>query len=103
MARDSADAGLCDPVELRIAIRLRLLPGAFDEPALLQPNECRIQGALVEDEWMVGDLLETCRQPVRVQRAHRVERAQDNQIESPLQQLDGFGVSTSHSSDLPGP
>src|ERR1051325_4864706 len=101
LVRHRAKAGFGNAVELRVAIRLGLLPGPFDETALPEPYEGRVERALIEDEPVIRHLLEAVGEGVGVKRPHRMKRPQDNQIERALQQFHGLSRSTRHSSDLP--
>ena len=94
MRSEAALARFRDRVELRVAVVFRLLPRAFDPPFLLEPHERRIERPLIELQRMVGDLLEPRRQRIRVLRPHRRQRAQNDQIERALEELDAAVVFT---------
>src|SRR5437867_5564304 len=89
-----------DAVVLRLAIALSSLPDTLDPPLLFQSDEGRIERALIQRERRLGDLLESSRQPVRVLRAHGVQRPQHDQIKGALEQLDAFLRFTGHPSGL---
>src|SRR5262245_21179945 len=93
---ERARAGLGDAVVLRLAVALGALPCALDPPLLFEANERGIQRALIEHQRMLRHLLEPRRQPVGMLRPHRRQRAQDDEIEGALQQLNAFSHDTLH-------
>ena len=82
------DAGSGDRVVLGVAVVLRLLPRPFDPPLLFEPDQRRIQRALVQLERVIGDLIEARRQPIGMLRAHGRQRSKDDEIERALEELD---------------
>src|SRR5438093_3591486 len=96
----TTNAGFGDAVVLRLAIAFGSLPGALDPSLLFESDEGRVERALIERERRLGDLLESSRQPVRVLRAHGMQRPQHDQIKGALEQLDAFLRFTGHPSGL---
>ena len=78
---DGATPGGRDGVVLRLAAALRLAPRAFDPPPLFEPDEGGIERSLVEHQRMLGHLFEARRQCVGVQRPHRRQRPEHDQIQ----------------------
>src|SRR3954463_12783505 len=71
---------------------LEQLPSCAKPPdvtSLLQPNEGRVERALVDREGRIGHLLEARGQCVRVQRSHGAEGLQHDQVERSLEKLHG--------------
>ena len=56
---------------------------------LLNPDESRIDGALVEIQGVLRDLLEPVGDAIGMLRAHSSKGAEDHEVESALQDLDG--------------
>src|SRR5204863_7989198 len=77
--RSQSDPG--DRVVLRVPVAFGLSPVAFDPTALLEPHERRIQRALVQHERMVCELFKSRGQSVRVERAHRRQGPENDQIQ----------------------
>ena len=80
------------------AEKWRRLAGLVDK-LLLESNESGIEGALIEGERVIRHLREARGQTVCVLRPHRRQRAQDDQVQRSLKELDA-GFFTSHSSGL---
>src|SRR5438045_594210 len=97
LPRQRARAGFGDGVILGVATPIGLPPSATNPAALLEADEGGIQRPLVERQGMLSDLLKSRRESVRVLWAHRLERAQHDQVKRPLQQGDAVvGSFTSH-------
>src|SRR5574338_764585 len=84
-------------VELGLAVRFGPAPGGLDPALLLHADERRIERALVERQRMIRHLRQPGRERVGMQRSHRGQGAQNDEVERPLQQLDVL-VSTRHAS-----
>jgi hypothetical protein len=65
------------------------LPRATRPTALLNPDERRINGALVEIQGVVRDLLEPVGDGISMVRTHAGKGAEDHEVESAMQDLDG--------------
>ncbi len=85
-------------VELRLAVALGLAPRALDPALLFEPHQRGIERALIERQRMIRHLREPRRQPVGMLRSHRGQRAQDDEIEGALEELDAFTGHTSGAS-----
>ena len=79
---------LGDGVILRFAAVFRLAPGATGPAVLLNPDESRINGALVEIQGVVRDLLEPAGDAIGVLWTHGGKGAEDHEVESTLKDLD---------------
>ena len=88
LLRQLAAAGLRDGVELGFAVVLGGAPARRDPALMLKPHERRVDGALVQLQGVVADLLDAAGDAVSVQRPHAVERLQHHQIERALQHVD---------------
>src|SRR5438309_4233888 len=80
-------------VKLRLAVILRSAPFRNNPAALLEPQQGRIERALVELEQVFRNLLDTLGNAVAVQRAHSMQGLQDNEVERALQ---NFSARRSH-------
>src|ERR1700680_5184476 len=74
-------------VILGLAIVVRDAPLRADPPALLQPQQRRVQRPLVQLQQVLGNLLNALRDTIAVQRPKRIKRLQHNQIQGSLQDL----------------
>src|SRR5947209_464840 len=74
-------AGARDRVELGAAVVLARAPLALNPAFLLEPEQRRIDGALIERERSLRDLFDAPRDGVSVQRPHGLQRFQHHQIE----------------------
>ena len=79
-------------VELRLAVVLRGSPLGLDQALLLQPVERRVERALLDFQYVVGELVQAHGDAVAVVRPG-AEALQDEQVERALQQVD---LSDSH-------
>src|SRR5262249_43218712 len=70
----------------------------LDPPLLLQANESGIQRSLIQNEWMIGNLLQSRRDAVGVLRPHGSKRSEHDKVQRPLQELDALLRSTRHAS-----
>ena len=82
--RERARACLGDAVVLRLAIILGSAPTALDPAVLLEANERWIQRALLQRETGLGHSFKTGGETVGVLGAHRLQRAQQNEVQSAL-------------------
>jgi hypothetical protein len=80
-------AGFGDGVVFRFPAVFRLIPFALDPALLLQTNQGRIERALVELQQVPGNLFQPGGNAVSVPRAQAAKRAQDDEIERALQDL----------------
>src|SRR5438477_12971302 len=74
-------------VKLRLAVILRSAPFGSNPAALLEPQQGRIERALVELEQVFRNLLDTLGDTIAVQRAYGVKGLQNNEVERALQNL----------------
>src|SRR6266487_6888829 len=74
-------SGASDLVELRAAIVLARAPTARDEALLLEAEQRRIDGALIQRQHAAGHLLDAARDAVAVLRAQGLQGLQNHQIE----------------------
>ena len=72
------------PVEPGLAVVLRDAPLGRDGPFLLQLQQRRVQGAVVQREQVAAGLLDSTGDPVAVQRPHRLDGLQHHQRQRPL-------------------
>src|SRR5688572_24602261 len=93
-------SGFGDAVVLGVAVIVGLLPCAFDPALLLETNKRGIECALIQSERIVRHLLEPRGDVVGMHRTHALERAQYDEVECALKQLDSFLFFTGHSSRL---
>src|ERR1022692_1632304 len=91
-------AGGSDCVVFRLSTGVSLAPAALDPAVLLEPHEGGIEGALIQVEEAVGNLLEARGDLVGVLRSHRRQVAQDDQVQCSLENLRVFLVFTWHPS-----
>src|SRR5205807_10645150 len=89
-----------DRVVLRLAAGLRRLPRAFDPSLLLETDERDVQGSLIQRKRMVGERIEPGGEAVGVLRPHGRKRAEHDQVEGALQQLDPGTIFTGHCSEV---
>src|SRR5713226_314141 len=80
-------AGARQRVILRFAIVVRDAPLRGDPAALLQPQQRRIQRALIQLQQVLGNLLDALRDAVAVQRSQGIERLQNDQVQGSLENL----------------
>ena len=82
-----ATAGGGDGVEAGAPVVVADTPGALDPGLLLEPEQRRIDGALVQRQAAVGDLLNPPGDAVAVERAHRRECLEHHQVERAVRHL----------------
>src|SRR5258708_24408228 len=80
-------AGARQRVIFGLAIVVRNAPLRGDPPALLQPQQRRVQRALIQLQQVLGNLLDALRDAVAVQRPQRIERLQNDQVQGSLENL----------------
>src|SRR5205085_6825067 len=79
--------GACQCVELHAAAALGCAPSGRDPPHLLQPEQRRIQRALVERQLIPADLFDSPRDSISVQRAQGLQCLDDHQAEGPVEDV----------------
>ena len=67
-----------------------ILPGGLDQSAVLQPDQRRVNRPLVHRQLVAAseNLFKPPRDPIPVQRAHRRQDVQHQQVQRPLQQVE---------------
>ena len=91
-------AGAGDGVVLRFPVVVGGAPAGGDPAALLEAEERCVDRPLVELEDVLADLLDPPRDPVAVQRAHRIEGLQHHEVEGALEDVGlALALAFSHS------
>ena len=78
-------------VDLHASAALGCAPLRRNPPHLLQLEQRRIEGALVERELIPADLFDPPRDPIPVQRAQRLEGLDDQQAEGAVENVAPVG------------
>ena len=78
-----------DGVILRFTFVFRSAPGTPGPAVLFKPDKRRIDGALVKSQGVLRDLLEPASDAIGVLRTHGGKGAEDHEVESALQDLEG--------------
>src|SRR6478609_9828471 len=81
---------LGDGVIFRFATVFSLAPGAAGPTALFNPDKSWINGALVESQGVLRDLLQSAGDSIGMLRTHGGKGAEDHEVESALQDLDRY-------------
>ena len=84
-------AAFGDGIKLGSAIVVGSAPFGGNPAALLKANERGINGALVEEDFVAGDLFDAASDAVTVLGAHGVKCLQDHQVQGALKKIE-FGV-----------
>src|SRR5262245_11762702 len=83
-----------DRVELRAAVVLGYAFFRLDPAAVLEAHERDVDRALVQNDLIAADLLDTAGDAVSVERAHGEQRAEDHEVQCALEDLEFVGRHT---------
>src|SRR5690348_10099508 len=75
-------------IKLRLAVVIGGPPFGRNPAALLEADERRVNGSLVEQDLIAADLLDAAGNAVAVLRAHNSQRLQDHDVKGSLQEVE---------------